>query len=45
MKIAGLLGRLYRVEDKLMVSDTIILDTRLTKARPIKDSFKLYIKR
>lgn len=50
MKIGGFKNRLYRVEDKVMVSDLIILNKSgggeyFTSDNPIKDSFKLYIKR
>ncbi len=50
MKIGGFKNRLYRVEDKVVVSDLIILNKSgggeyFTSDNPIKDSFKLYIKR
>lgn len=48
MRIRGLQSRLYRVEYKVFVSDVIVYDLYSASKEssfPIKDIFKLYIKR
>lgn len=49
MKIRGIYNRVFRVENELTISDGIVFckeDERFrSTSNPIKDKFKLYIKR